>query len=112
MQQNRENILIASHWVPLLIESRLYVWFVCEAQTKIPLSDPRNIANNHVPAVFEVIKMIKWKPPIVLIVPKCFETTCVIGRIIWKSGLTLEVPIVTNNNFLLTISIHCQEIKL
>ena len=27
-------------------------------------------------------------------------------------SLTLKVPIVTNNNFLLTISIHCQEIKL
>ena len=26
--------------------------------------------------------------------------------------LTLEVPIVANINFLLTISIHCQEIRL
>ena len=63
MQQNRENKLIASHEVPSLIESRHYVWLVYKALTKIPLSDPRNIANNHMPAVFEVIKMIKWKPP-------------------------------------------------
>ena len=34
------------------------------------------------------------------------------GLPFWASVLTLSVPIVTNNNFLLTISIHCQEIKL
>ena len=32
--------------------------------------------------------------------------------VVLRSLLTLEVPIVTNSNFLLTISIHCQEIRL
>ena len=32
--------------------------------------------------------------------------------VVLRSLLTFEVPIVTNSNFLLTISIHCQEIRL
>ena len=32
--------------------------------------------------------------------------------VVLRSLLTVEVPIVTNINFLLTISIHCQEIRL
>ena len=32
--------------------------------------------------------------------------------VVLRSLLTLEVPIVTNSNFLLTISIHCQKIRL
>ena len=32
--------------------------------------------------------------------------------VVLRSLLTLEVPIVTKINFLLTISIHCQEIRL
>ena len=32
--------------------------------------------------------------------------------VVLRSLLTLEVPIVTNSNFLLTISIHCHEMRL
>ena len=33
-------------------------------------------------------------------------------RVLDRNLLTLPVPIVTNSNFLLTISTHCQEIRL